>query len=127
MSGVNKLHIEILDRLSDVSAAEWNALHDPDAGPFLKHEFLSTLEETGCVGGNTGWQVAHLVLKRDEQLVGAMPLYLKRHSYGEFVFDWSWAQAYEQQGLNYYPKVLCAIPFTGITRTFRTLNSFCLR
>ena len=114
MSGVNKLHIEILDRLSDVSAAEWNALHDPDAGPFLKHEFLSTLEETGCVGGNTGWQVAHLVLKRDEQLVGAMPLYLKRHSYGEFVFDWSWAQAYEQQGLNYYPKVLCAIPFTPV-------------
>ena len=114
MSGVNKLHIEILDRLSDVSAEEWNALHDPDAGPFLKHEFLSALEETGCVGGTTGWQVAHLVLKRDEQLVGAMPLYLKRHSYGEFVFDWSWAQAYEQQGLNYYPKVLCAIPFTPV-------------
>ena len=114
MSGVNKLHIEILDRLSDVSAAEWNALHGPDAGPFLKYEFLSTLEETGCVGSNTGWQVAHLVLKRDEKLVGAMPLYLKRHSYGEFVFDWSWAQAYEQQGLNYYPKVLCAIPFTPV-------------
>ncbi|QWE13343.1 GNAT family N-acetyltransferase [Polynucleobacter sp. AP-Titi-500A-B4] len=114
MSGVNKLHIEILDRLSDVSAAEWNALHGPDAGPFLKHEFLSALEETGCVGGTTGWQVAHLVLKRDEQLVGAMPLYLKQHSYGEFVFDWSWAQAYEQQGLNYYPKVLCAIPFTPV-------------
>jgi len=112
--GVNKLHIEILDRLSDVSAAEWNALLGSDAGPFLKYEFLSALEETGCVGGTTGWQVAHLVLKRDEKLVGAMPLYLKRHSYGEFVFDWSWAQAYEQQGLNYYPKVLCAIPFTPV-------------
>ena len=114
MSGVNKPHIEILDRLSDVSAEDWNALLGPDAGPFLKHEFLSALEETGCVGGNTGWQVAHVVLKRDEQFVGAMPLYLKQHSYGEFVFDWSWAQAYEQQGLNYYPKVLCAIPFTPV-------------
>mgnify|MGYP000364256497 CR=1 FL=1 len=114
MSGVNKLHIEILDRLSDVSAAEWNALHGPDAGPFLKHEFLSALEETGCVGGTTGWQVAHLVLKQDGQLIGAIPLYLKQHSYGEFVFDWSWAQAYEQRGLQYYPKALCAIPFSPV-------------
>ncbi len=114
MSGTDQLHLEILDRLSDVSAADWNALLGTEAGPFLKHEFLSALEETGCVGGNTGWQVAHLVLKRAGQLIGAMPLYLKRHSYGEFVFDWSWAQAYEQQGLNYYPKVLCAIPFTPV-------------
>jgi hypothetical protein len=114
VTGSDKLHLEILDRLSDVSAADWNALLSPNDGPFLKHEFLSALEETGCVGGNTGWQVAHLTLKQDGRLVGAMPLYLKQHSYGEFVFDWSWAQAYEQQGLNYYPKILCAIPFIPV-------------
>ena len=114
MKASEKFDLEILNRLTDVSAADWNALLDSDAGPFLKYEFLSALEETGCVGNNTGWQVAHLVLKQAGQLVGAMPLYLKRHSYGEFVFDWSWAQAYEQQGLNYYPKVLCAIPFTPV-------------
>jgi predicted N-acyltransferase len=106
--------LEIIDRLSDIPASEWNALLSSEAGPFLKHEFLSALEETKCVGGNTGWQVAHLALKQDGHLIGAMPLYLKQHSYGEFVFDWSWAQAYEQQGLSYYPKVLGAIPFTPV-------------
>ena len=106
--------LEIIESLSEVSAADWNALLTPGASPFLKHEFLNTLEETVCVGGNTGWQVAHLVLYRSAQLIGAMPLYLKQHSYGEFVFDWSWAQAYEQQGMQYYPKALCAIPFTPV-------------
>lgn len=114
MTGSEQLHLEILDHLSDVPADDWNALLSPDSGPFLKYEFLSALEKTGCVGGNTGWQAAHLVLKKANQLVGAMPLYLKQHSYGEFVFDWSWAQAYEQQGLNYYPKILGAIPFTPV-------------
>ena len=106
--------LEIIESLSEVSAADWNALLTTDASPFLKHEFLSTLEETVCVGGNTGWQVAHLALYRSAQLIGAMPLYLKQHSYGEFVFDWSWAQAFEQQGMQYYPKALCAIPFTPV-------------
>jgi predicted N-acyltransferase len=114
VTGSEQLHLEILDHLSDVTAADWNALLSPDSGPFLKYEFLSALENTGCVGGHTGWQAAHLVLKKANQLVGAMPLYLKQHSYGEFVFDWSWAQAYEQQGLNYYPKILGAIPFTPV-------------
>jgi predicted N-acyltransferase len=107
-------HLEVLDRLGDVSADEWNALLPSDAGPFLRYEFLNTLEETGCVGGNTGWQVAHLILRDQERLIGAMPLYLKQHSYGEYVFDWSWAQAYEQQGMQYFPKALCAIPFTPV-------------
>ncbi len=114
MAESDTFQLEILDRLSDLPASEWNALLPRDAGPFLRHEFLSTLEETGCVGGNTGWQVAHLVLKGGEKLLGAMPLYLKQHSYGEFVFDWSWAQAYEQQGMQYFPKALCAIPFTPV-------------
>ena len=114
MIGNNPFQLEILDSLSAVTAAEWNALVPEDAGPFLKYEFLSTLEECACVGGNTGWQIAHLALKQDGRLIGAAPLYLKQHSYGEFVFDWSWAQAYEQQGLNYFPKLLCAIPFTPV-------------
>ena len=114
MIGNNPFQLEILDSLSAVTAAEWNALVPEDAGPFLKYEFLSALEECACVGGNTGWQIAHLALKQDGRLIGAAPLYLKQHSYGEFVFDWSWAQAYEQQGLNYFPKLLCAIPFTPV-------------
>ncbi|MBU3538788.1 N-acetyltransferase [Polynucleobacter sp. UK-Gri1-W3] len=114
MAEPDSFQLEIVDRLSDISASEWNALLPKDAGPFLRHEFLSALEETGCVGGNTGWQVAHLTLKNEQQLIGALPLYLKQHSYGEFVFDWSWAQAYEQQGMQYFPKALCAIPFTPV-------------
>lgn len=107
-------HLKIIENLTEVPPADWDALLPSDASPFLKHAFLSTLEETGCVGGNTGWQVAHLGLYQVDQLIGAMPLYLKQHSYGEFVFDWSWAQAYQQQGMQYYPKALCAIPFTPV-------------
>ena len=114
MAEPDSFQLEILDRLCDIPASEWNALPPKDAGPFLRHEFLSALEETGCVGGNTGWQVAHLILKEGSKLLGAMPLYLKQHSYGEFVFDWSWAQAYEQQGMQYFPKALCAVPFTPV-------------
>ncbi|MBU3628478.1 N-acetyltransferase [Polynucleobacter sp. AP-Reno-20A-A9] len=114
MAEPDSFQLEIVDRLSDIPPEEWNALLPADAGPFLRHEFLSSLEETTCVGGNTGWQVAHLVLREDQKLIGAMPLYLKQHSYGEFVFDWSWAQAYEQQGMQYFPKALCAIPFTPV-------------
>lgn len=114
MAESGQFHLEILDKISDVAASEWNRLLCDDSGPFLRHEFLSALEETDCVGKDTGWQIAHLILKRNTELIGAMPLYLKQHSYGEYVFDWSWAQAYEQQGMNYYPKVLCAIPFTPV-------------
>ena len=114
MAKPDSFQLEIVDRLSDITPEKWNALLPDDAGPFLRHEFLSALEETGCVGANTGWQVAHLLLKDGNQLIGGMPLYLKQHSYGEFVFDWSWAQAYEQQGMQYFPKALCAIPFTPV-------------
>lgn len=114
MAEPDSLQLEIVDSLSDITSEEWNALLPSDAGPFLRHEFLSALEETGCVGANTGWQVAHLALRNSQKLIGAMPLYLKQHSYGEFVFDWSWAQAYEQQGMQYFPKALCAIPFTPV-------------
>ena len=99
-----------------VSKDGWNHLLGKDATPFLRHEFLSALEDCACVGGNTGWQVAHLAIydSRDKNPIGLMPLYLKTHSYGEYVFDWSWAEAYQQHGLSYYPKALCAVPFTPV-------------
>ena len=107
--------LRVIQSISVVDEINWNALLSPDAGPFLRHEFLNTLEQTACVAGNTGWQVAHLLVENPKsEIVGAMPLYLKQHSYGEFVFDWAWAQAYEQNNLPYYPKALSAIPFTPV-------------
>jgi predicted N-acyltransferase len=109
------IQLRVIDSLSQIAEDDWNALLSPEAGPFLKYAFLNTLEVSGCVGGNTGWQVAHLLVEDSEaKLLGAMPLYLKRHSYGEFVFDWAWAQAYEQNNMSYYPKALSAIPFTPV-------------
>lgn len=109
------IQLRVIQSLSEIAEADWNSLLSPDAGPFLRYPFLNTLEITGCVGGNTGWQVAHLLAEDSQsRILGAMPLYLKQHSYGEFVFDWAWAQAYEQNGMPYYPKALSAIPFTPV-------------
>ena len=107
--------LEIISSLSEISTHEWNDLLPNNAGPFLRYEFLQSLEECGCVGVNTGWQIAHLLVRsKESKILGAMPLYLKNHSYGEFVFDWAWAEAYAQSGKSYYPKALCAIPFTPV-------------
>jgi predicted N-acyltransferase len=107
--------LRVIQSISVVDEINWNTLLSPDAGPFLRHEFLNALEQTACVSGNTGWQVAHLLVENAQsEIVGAMPLYLKQHSYGEFVFDWAWAQAYEQNNVPYYPKALSAIPFTPV-------------
>jgi predicted N-acyltransferase len=107
--------LSILDSLSASSAAEWNAL-ETRGNPFVRHEFLLALEQTGCATVKTGWQAMHLAL-RDEQgaLIGAAPLYLKSHSWGEFVFDFGWANAYARLGLEYFPKLVCAVPFTPAT------------
>ncbi len=108
--------IQILRSIHEVSATDWNAL-DLHGQPFLRHEFLAALENTGCATPETGWTGSHLLLKDEAgQLTGAVPLYLKTHSFGEFVFDFSWAQsfdrAFEPLGLNYYPKLTAAVPFT---------------
>jgi predicted N-acyltransferase len=109
------IQLRVIDSLSEIHEEDWNGLLAADAGPFLKYAFLRALEKTGCVGGNTGWQIAHLLAEDSQSnLLGAMPLYLKQHSYGEFVFDWAWAQAFEQSGMPYYPKALSAIPFTPV-------------
>src|SRR3569832_583343 len=101
-------------RLDEIAAADWNALLADD-NPFLSHAFLSGLEQHGCIRSELGWRVHHLGLYRAGQLVAAAPLYLKRNSHGEYVFDWSWAGAYERSGLDYYPKLLVAVPYSPVT------------
>ncbi len=105
--------MEVVATLSGLAKDEWNALAADD--PFLSHEFLSALHETGCAAADTGWLPQYLVMKQAGRLAAAMPLYLKSHSYGEYVFDWAWADAYQRHGLEYYPKLLSAIPFTPVT------------
>jgi predicted N-acyltransferase len=108
-------HTAIVERLAGVPAAEWDALQ-AEGNPFLTHAFLEALESCGCVGGDSGWIPHHLLLLDDAgRLLGAVPRYLKAHSWGEFVFDWSWAQSYARAGLDYYPKQLVAVPFTPVT------------
>lgn len=101
-------------RIGALDPAQWNALSD-GANPFLRHAWLHALETAGCVGPGTGWEPAYVTLSDARGLAAAAPAYLKRHSYGEFVFDFSWAQAYARAGLAYYPKLLIAIPFTPAT------------
>lgn len=108
------MRIRILHSIHDISASDWNAL-EMRGQPFLRHEFLAALEDTGCACSATGWTPHHLVVNDNARLCAAMPLYVKAHSFGEFVFDFSWAEAYAQAGLNYYPKLVSAIPFTPAT------------
>ncbi|MEO6185863.1 MAG: GNAT family N-acetyltransferase [Steroidobacteraceae bacterium] len=102
-----------LSSIDAVPAAQWNALTGTDC-PFLRHEFLAALEHNGCVGAGTGWTPAHLALFDGHRLIAAAPVYRKTHSWGEFVFDFSWAQAYDRNGMSYYPKLLCAVPFSPV-------------
>ncbi|TMH70269.1 MAG: N-acetyltransferase [Betaproteobacteria bacterium] len=104
--------VRIVDSLAGVDRAEWNALAGPQ--PFLRHEFLSALIETGCASARSGWLPQFVLLKRAGSLAGAMPLFAKNHSYGEYVFDWAWADAHERHGVDYYPKLVCAVPFTPV-------------
>ena len=104
--------VRVVDSLRGVDAAEWNALAGRQ--PFVRHEFLSALIETGCAAAATGWAPRFLLVRRAGALVGAMPLFAKSHSYGEYVFDWAWADAHQRHGVEYYPKLLGAIPFTPV-------------
>jgi uncharacterized protein len=107
----------IVSALSDIGQPAWDALValQADANPFLSFAFLDALHETGCASTKSGWQPQFLTLWHDNQLEAALPLYVKSHSYGEYVFDWAWADAYRQNRLEYYPKLLSAIPFTPVT------------
>jgi len=107
----------IVSSLSEIGQPAWDALvsMQADANPFLSFTFLDALHETGCASARSGWQAQYLTLWQADQLEGALPLYVKSHSYGEYVFDWAWADAYQRHGLEYYPKLLSAIPFTPVT------------
>ena len=108
---------ELAEAVGALPAEAWDGLVDatPGATPFQRHAWLAALERTGCVGAQTGWQPL-VVLLRDasQQLAAACVLYVKSHSYGEYVFDWAWARAYAEHGLPYYPKLLLAVPFTPV-------------
>ncbi|MBU1190220.1 MAG: GNAT family N-acetyltransferase [Gammaproteobacteria bacterium] len=108
------MQLRIVDNLDAIPAKDWNVLAG-DSNPFLAHEFLSALEHHQCVGEKYGWLPRHIVVYQNDLLVGAVPLYLKDNSYGELVFDWAWADAYQRAGLRYYPKAVVAIPYTPAT------------
>ncbi len=99
--------------LAQIPAAAWDALR-PDDNPFLSHAFLAGLERHGCIRADLGWQPHHLARYENDRLVGAAPVYLKANSHGEFVFDWAWADAFERHGFDYYPKLLCAVPYSPV-------------
>ena len=113
----------IVTDLAEIGETAWDALVAANVGgdagdatnPFLRYAFLAALHETGCADVESGWGVEYLTLWDDLALVGAVPLYRKMHSYGEYVFDWAWADAYRRHGEDYYPKLLSAIPFTPVT------------
>lgn len=102
------------ESIDSIPAAAWDALR-PDDNPFVSHAFLAALEHTGCIRPDWGWQAHHLGLYDGGELIAAAPLYLKGNSHGEFVFDWSWASAWERAGGDYYPKLLNAVPYSPIT------------
>ncbi len=112
------MQARVIHSLDQLSADAWNTLAGGD-NPFLRHEFLAALEHSGCTTAATGWAPHHLLIESGDadqrQLVGAVPLYLKNNSYGEYVFDWAWADAYARSGLAYYPKLVAAVPFSPVT------------
>ncbi|MGE5095682.1 MAG: GNAT family N-acetyltransferase [Betaproteobacteria bacterium] len=102
--------LRVIESLDAVDPARWNAL--AAGNPTLAHAFLDSLHRAGCASAARGWSPQYLTLWEDGELAAAAPLYVKSHSYGEYVFDWAWADAYERHGIAYYPKLLCAVPFT---------------
>jgi predicted N-acyltransferase len=106
--------LRAIDAIDELGEIAWNELAGCDY-PFTRYHFLHALEKTGAVGGHSGWLAKHLLVYQGETLIGLLPSYVKQHSYGEYVFDHAWANAYRQYGLSYYPKLITAIPFTPIS------------
>jgi len=106
----------VVESIQEVNPQAWDALvlALPDPSPFLQHAYLSAMQTSGSACQATGWTPHFLLLENAGELIAACPLYLKDHSYGEYVFDWAWANAYQQHGLAYYPKALVAVPFTPV-------------
>jgi uncharacterized protein len=113
---LNDYVIQVFDDPASIDSAQWNALLDEQvsATPFMCHEYLLAMHASASATGSTGWLPQFLGVTRDGVLIAACPLYIKDHSYGEYVFDWAWADAYQRHGLRYYPKLLSAVPFTPV-------------
>ncbi|KAA1176217.1 N-acetyltransferase [Marinobacter salinexigens] len=109
--GSFSIRVETADSIEDIPRSDWERLAGT-GNPFLRYEFFQALESSGCTTADTGWQPGHLLFRVGGELVGIAPAFLKTHSMGEYVFDWAWADAYQRYGLDYYPKLLMAIPFT---------------
>ena len=105
---------QICHSITEIEKKEYDSIQ-PDNNPFFEFDFLFALEKSGCVGPGTGWEPRHLLLREGGKLIGAVTFYLKTDSYGEYIFDWQWAQAYQDAGLSYYPKVVVGVPFTPTT------------
>ena len=112
----NDYVIRVLDHPGDIDSAKWNSLLTAQAAasPFMRHEYLLAMHESNSASAESGWTPQFLVVERGDDLMAACVLYLKDHSYGEYVFDWAWADAYQRHGLRYYPKLLNAVPFTPV-------------
>jgi predicted N-acyltransferase len=110
----NEITLKIVRKIADVAQRDWDAFVG-DESPFLKWDWLDSLEQTGCVSESTGWLPHHLIAERDNKIIAVCPLYLKLHSMGEFVFDYEWADAAHRLGIQYYPKLLVGVPFTPVT------------
>jgi uncharacterized protein len=108
------MRVQRLRGIEDVGRETWRTLEPPEF-PFFDFEFLRALERSGSIGRRSGWSPAYLVSKNGADVLGALLLYLKTDSYGEYIFDWEWARAYRQYGLSYYPKLVAAVPFTPAT------------
>ena len=105
---------QICHSITEVEKKEYDSIQ-PDNNPFFEFDFLFALEKSGCVGPGTGWEPRHLLLREGGKLIGAVTFYLKTDSYGEYIFDWQWARAYQDAGLSYYPKAVVGVPFTPAT------------
>ncbi|MDC0196118.1 GNAT family N-acetyltransferase [Gammaproteobacteria bacterium] len=113
--GNEEISITVIPKISDINPEDWDACAGT-SNPFVSHAFLYALEESGSVTNKTGWLPQHLLINDENgQAVACMPIYLKNHSYGEYIFDWGWAEAYNRAGGNYYPKLQAAVPFTPAT------------
>jgi predicted N-acyltransferase len=109
------MELHIVDRIATIDPSEWNALVSAEDAPFVEWEWLAGMEETRCVGGDSGWHPVHFTFREGGKLVAAAPAYVKENSEGEFVYDWGWAEAAQRAGIPYYPKLVFAVPFTPAT------------
>ena len=118
------MKVELISKLSDISKSDWDNLNT-FSHPFMSFDFLNSLEVSKSVHSSTGWNPQHIIIKNtDQEIIGVSPNYLKMHSYGEYIFDHSWANAFENAGGQYYPKLICAIPFTPATGPRIIINPF---